>query len=86
MPTADAIASGVVGNATTDGPALFLYSRLFNTNGHAVAFGKPRLIFFRLMDAPKRFARQIELAEGGRGNLSSTKSSSSKSFMKGAST
>ena len=35
MPTADAIASGVVGNATTDGPALFLYSRLFNANGHA---------------------------------------------------
>jgi hypothetical protein len=85
VPTADAIASGVVGNATTDGPALFLYSRLFNANGHAVAFRKPRLIFFRPWMRP-RFARQIELAEGGRGNLSSTKSSSSKSFMKGAST
>lgn len=63
MPTTDAIASGVVGNATTDGPALFLHSRLFNTNGHAVAFRKPRLIVFRLMDAltvraPDRVSRR----------------------------
>ena len=63
VPTADAIASGVVGNATTDGPASFLYSRFVRPippNPTARTAGtRPRLVCRILTSLPFRLFRLL---------------------------